>query len=330
MDVFHALRIFHITVDCIIMKTLKNPFNVAGVISSIGRTPIVKLKNMSPNPNVDIYAKLEGANPGGSVKDRPAYYMIKTAIESGELTPDKIILEPTSGNTGIGLAMVGASLGFRVKLCMPECVSMERRSILQAFGAECVLTGGCEGTDGAIIRARQMRDENPSIYYMPDQFSNPNNILSHYETTGPEILDQTDGALTHFAAGLGTTGTIMGVSTRLKEHNPAIRIIGIEPVMGHTIQGLKNMSECIVPPIYNPGLIDEIISVNDDEAFTACRDLALKEGLFCGMSSGAAVAGVLKYARTISSGVIVTLLPDRGDRYLSTALFKSICAKCPP
>lgn len=313
-----------------IMKLNHTPKEKSGVISSIGNTPMVRLKNIVPDNKVEILAKLEGSNPGGSVKDRPAYYMVKNAISSGELTPDKIILEPTSGNTGIGLAMVGASMGFRVKLCMPDCVSMERRNILEALGAELVLTSGCDGTDGAIITARKMLEANPSIYYMPDQFNNTYNVISHYETTAPEIVEQTQGKISAFVAGLGTSGTIMGVSAYLKEHNPAIQIIAIEPVLGHSIQGLKNMSESIIPGIYKPSMIDEIITINDEEAFAACRDLALREGLFCGMSSGAAVAGALKAAKKFKNGTIVTILPDRGDRYLSTALFKSICAKCPP
>ncbi|MFH0976901.1 MAG: cysteine synthase family protein [Spirochaetota bacterium] len=301
-----------------------------GVITAIGNTPLVELKYLNSNNNVRIMAKLEGSNPGGSVKDRPAYYMIKNAIESGLLTHDKTILEPTSGNTGIGLAMVGTALGYTVKLCMPECVSFERKAILEAFGSELILTDGSKGTDGSIIKAREMLRENPDMYYMPDQFSNPFNIQSHYETTAPEIISQTDGDVAVFVAALGTTGTLMGVSRRLREYNKNIQIVAVEPVMGHSIQGLKNMRESIVPAIYDPKMHDEKLTITDDEAFEMCRMLALKEGLFCGMSSGAAVAGALKYAKKIKSGTVVTLLPDRGDRYLSTALFKSVCAKCPP
>jgi len=311
-------------------KSRKSQLETSGLVRAIGNTPMVRLHTIVPIGAAEVYAKLEGSNPGGSVKDRPAYYMIKRAIESGELAPDKTILEPTSGNTGIGLAMVGAALGFRVKLCMPDCVSLERRSILEAFGAELVITPGCQSTDGAIVCARQMRDADPGLYYMPDQFSNPANILSHYETTAPEIIDQTGGAIAAFVAGLGTTGTIMGVAARLREHNPSVKIFGVEPVAGHSIQGLKNMSESIVPGIYDPRAIDEIIPVTDEEAFSACRDLALHEGLFCGMSSGAAIVGALRVAKRMKRGAGVTILPDRGDRYLSTALFKSICAKCPP
>jgi S-sulfo-L-cysteine synthase (O-acetyl-L-serine-dependent) len=301
-----------------------------GIIAAIGNTPLVELKYLNPDKKIRIMAKLEGSNPGGSVKDRPAYYMIKNAIESGLLAKDKIILEPTSGNTGIGLAMVGAALGYKVKLCMPECVSFERKAILEAFGSELVLTDGKKGTDGAIIMAKQMLKENPGRYYMPDQFSNPYNIQSHYETTAPEIINQTEGDIAAFVAALGTTGTLMGISKRLREYDRNIKIIAVEPVVGHTIQGLKNMKESIIPAIYNPEMHDEKLTITDDEAFDMCRLLALKEGLFCGMSSGAAVAGALKYAKELKNGTIVTLLPDRGDRYLSTALFKSVCAKCPP
>ncbi len=233
-----------------------------GVLSAIGNTPLVELKSFAPHDGVSIHAKLEGANPAGSIKDRTAYYMIKNAIETGELTEGKIILEPTSGNTGIGLAMVGAALGFCVRLCMPECVSIERRSVLQALGADIILTEG-NNTDGAIIKARKLYEENPDVYYMPDQFSNPSNILAHYETTGQEIINQTKGNISAFTAGLGTTGTIMGVTRRLKEYNPKIHVAAIEPTIGHTIQGLKNMKESIVPKIYNPKVLDEIITIKD-------------------------------------------------------------------
>jgi S-sulfo-L-cysteine synthase (O-acetyl-L-serine-dependent) len=300
------------------------------VLESIGNTPLVELKNVNPNPKVRILAKLEGSNPGGSVKDRPAYYMIKKAEQDGMLTPDKIILEATSGNTGIGLAMVAAARGYRLKLTMPACVSLERRSILEALGAELVLTPAEKGTDGAIMAARDIHEGSPDIYYMPDQFSNPNNILAHYETTGPEIIEQTSGAVTHFVTGIGTTGTVMGVGRRLKEHNPAIKIVGVEPVMGHKIQGLKNMQEAIVPMIFDPAMLDDKIVIDDDTAYATARDLALKEGIFVGMSSGASMAGAIRVAMGLGSGVVVTVFPDRGDRYLSTTLFKSICANCNP
>ena len=299
------------------------------LVAAIGNTPLIVLSKLSPKGS-RIFAKFEGANPGGSIKDRTAWYMIKKAIESGALTPDKTILEPTSGNTGIGLAMVGSALGYKVLLCMPKCVSVERQQTLIAFGAQLVLTEGCMGTDGAIIQAHKMYEENPDMYFMPNQFSNPANVLAHYETTGTEILEQTAGHIDAFVAGLGTTGTIMGVAKRLKEFNPSIKVFGVEPVPGHSIQGLKNMQEAIVPDIYNPSILDGIITIDDETAFEHTRKLALQEGLFCGMSSGAAVAGSIQVANSLKNATVVTILPDRGDRYLSTALFQSICAKCPP
>jgi len=301
------------------------------ILSAIGNTPIVELNNLNNRkPKVRIFGKLEGCNPGGSVKDRPAYYMIKKAEETGQLSRGKIILEPTSGNTGIALAMIGAAKGYRVKLCMPECVSTERQRILQALGADTILTPAKEGTDGAIRKAHQLLNDEPDKYYMPNQFENENNILAHYETTGPEIFAQTDGKIDVFVAGMGTTGTLMGVNRFLKEKNPQVRTVAIEPPEGHTIQGLKNMKESIVPKIYNPEMLDEKLTIGDGEAFETTRLLAAKEGIFVGMSSGAAVAGALKAAEKMSSGTIVVILPDRGDRYLSTTLFRSICAKCPP
>ena len=274
--------------------------------------------------------KLEGTNLGGSVKDRPAYYMISKAEESGELSTDKIIVEPTSGNMGIALAMIGAAKGYRVKLFMPECVSAERQRVLEAFGGDVVLTPAKEGTDGAISRAHQLVNEEPEKYYMPNQFDNPSNVLAHYETTGPEIFSRTKGEIDVLVAGMGTTGTLMGAGKYLKEKKPGARIVGVEPTIGHTIQGLKNMNESIVPKIYRPEMLDEKIVVEDNEAFETTRLLATEGGLFLGMSSGAAVAGAWRIAKNMDGGTIVVMLPDRGDRYLSTTLFTSICAKCPP
>jgi len=301
------------------------------VLDAIGNTPLIELTALNDRrPDVRIMAKLEGNNPGGSVKDRTALYLIRSGEESGELTPDKTILEPTSGNTGIALAMIGAAKGYRVKLCMPACVSMERQHVLVAFGAEAVLTPAREGTDGAIRLAHQLLAEDPETYYMPNQFVNEANIRAHYEGTGPEIYDQTNGEVDVFVAGMGTTGTLMGVAKCLKERKPSVRIVGIEPPMGHTIQGLKNMQEAIRPEIYDESALDEKITIEDGEAFEMARMLATREGLFTGMSSGAAVAGALRVAKTMEQGTIVVLLPDRGDRYLSTVLFRSVCAKCPP
>jgi cysteine synthase B len=292
---------------------------------------LVELTHLnSKRPSVRIFGKLEGANPGGSIKDRPAYYMIKRAEESGELAPGKILLEATSGNTGIAVAMIGAAKGYRVKLCMPECVSTERQQILRALGADVVLTPAREGTDGAIRKAHQLLESEPDTYYMPNQFENESNTLAHYETTGPEILAQTKGQIDVFVAGMGTTGTLMGVKRFFQEKKPQVKVIGVEPGVGHTIQGLKNMTESMVPGIYDPNLLDEKITVEDGEAFETTRMLAANEGIFVGMSSGAAVAGALAIAGQMTHGTIVAILPDRGDRYLSTTLFRSICAKCPP
>ena len=301
------------------------------IASAIGNTPLVELNAVNGSKSrVRIFGKLEGSNPGGSVKDRPAYWMIKKAEESGELTKGKMILEPTSGNTGIALAMIAAAKGYKIKLCMPACVSTERQHILQALGAEVELTRAKEGTDGAIKKAHELLDAEPDKYYMPNQFANENNVLAHYETTGPEIFAQTQGEIDVFVAGMGTTGTLMGTNRFLKEKKPQVRTVGIEPTEGHAIQGLKNMNEAIIPEIYDREMLDEKITIEDGEAFETTRQLATEEGIFTGMSSGAAVAGALHVAQKMSSGTIVVILPDRGDRYLSTTLFRSICAKCPP
>jgi S-sulfo-L-cysteine synthase (O-acetyl-L-serine-dependent) len=300
-----------------------------GILECIGNTPIASI-DLNPNPGVKLFAKLEGNNPGGSVKDRIALYMVEAAEKEGRLTKDKIILEATSGNTGIGLAMVATAKRYRLKLTMPACVSIERRRILEAFGAELILTPSNEGTDGAIRLAHKILSEDPDRYFMPNQFDNEANILAHYETTGKEIIDQTQGHITHFVAGMGTTGTLMGVSRRLKEFNKDISIVGVEPVLNHRIQGLKNMTESIKPKIFDPGMIDEHYYINDEEAFDTTRMLAVKEGLFVGMSSGAAMHIALRKSSELKDGVIIVLLPDRGDRYLSTSLFTSVCAKCPP
>ncbi|HZV47694.1 MAG TPA: cysteine synthase family protein [Thermodesulfovibrionales bacterium] len=300
-----------------------------GILQCIGNTPVTCIDS-NPNPKVKLFAKLEGNNPGGSVKDRIALYMIEMAEKEKKLTRDKIILEATSGNTGIGLAMVASAKKYRVKLTMPACVSIERRRILEAFGAELILTPPDEGTDGAIRLALRILSEDPEKYFMPNQFDNNANVLAHYETTGKEIIEQTKGKITHFVAGMGTTGTLMGVSKRLKEFNKDIQIIGVEPVLHHRIQGLKNMSESIRPKIFDESRLDERRLVNDEEAFDTTRMMAVKEGMFVGMSSGAAMHVALRKSSELREGVIVVILPDRGDRYLSTSLFTSVCAKCPP
>ena len=297
---------------------------------SIGNTPLVDISAIVDKPEVRILAKLEGSNPGGSVKDRPALYMIEKAEESGELTHDKVILEPTSGNTGIAIAMIGAAKGYRVKLVMPACVSAERRGVLEAYGAEVVLSPGCEATDGAIRMAHKILAEDPDTYYMPNQYSNPNNPLAHYETTGPEILQQCDGGIDYFVAGLGTSGTLMGMSRYFADFAPQVKVIGVEPTLGHKVQGLKNMQEAIVPKIYDESRLHHKLVVEDDEAYESSRLLATRLGIFVGMSSGAAVAGAIRIAADIEQGTIVTILPDRGDRYLSTNLFRSHCGNCPP
>lgn len=301
------------------------------ILDSIGNTPLVEISRIHRDNRVRILAKLEGANPAGSVKDRIAYYMIKKGLESGQLTPDQTVLEATSGNTGIGLGMVCAAYGLKLKLTMPECVSLERRRILEAFGAELVLTDPKQGTDGAIRRVWEILEAEPDLYWLANQFDNGNNPLAHYQTTGREIWEQTRGEVTHFVAGMGTTGTLMGVGRRLREQNPEVQVIGVEPVQGHAIPGLKNMTEAIVPSIYDWTKLNRLLTVNDEEAFQLARRLTLEEGIFVGMSSGAALAGALKVAQDAPAGsTIVTLFPDRGERYLSTTLFSSICAKCPP
>jgi S-sulfo-L-cysteine synthase (O-acetyl-L-serine-dependent) len=305
----------------------KNNFSL---IDAIGNTPLIELKNMGQNSKVRIFGKFEGANPGGSIKDRPALYMIVKAEESGILTKDKTIVEPTSGNTGIALAMIGTAKGYRVKLYMPECVSSERRAILMALNATVELTPAAQATDGAIRKAHEYIDAHGDECYMPNQFDNPYNVLSHYETTGPEIYKQTRGDVDVFIAGLGTSGTVIGTGKYLKEKKPGVKVIAVEPFEKHNIQGLKNMTESIVPGIYDPNKFDEKVNIADEDAFETTRMLAVREGLFLGMSSGAAVACALKEAKKMKQGTIVTILPDRGDRYLSTSLFMSVCAQCPP
>jgi len=297
---------------------------------AIGNTPLVELGNLNANPHVKILCKLEGCNPGGSVKDRPALYMITKAEESGELTKDRTILEPTSGNTGIAIAMIGAAKGYEVQLCMPECVSTERRLILEGLGSHVIPTPAKDNIDGAIRQAHALMQASPGKYYMPNQYENEANVLAHFETTGPEIYRQTEGQVDYFVAGMGTTGTLMGVGKYLKSVRPSVKIVGVEPVIGHTIQGLKNMTESMVPGIFHPEQLDLKEMVEDGEAFETTKLLATREGLFVGTSAGAAVAVALRLAKMIEHGNIVVILPDRGDRYLSTMQFRSVCAKCPP
>ena len=291
----------------------------ANILEAIGNTPLVKIKKLNHNKNVKIYAKLEGLNPGGSIKDRTALYLIKDAEEKGILNKDKVILEPTSGNTGIGLALVCAYKGYRCKIVLPESVSIERRQILKAFGVELILSPGEKGTDGAIDVANDILKRSPDKYIMLDQFNNPANIKAHYETTGREIIEQFKGKkIDYFVAGIGTSGTIMGAGQRLKEKYPNIEIIAVEPTLHHKIQGLKNLKEAHIPGIFNKNNIDKIITVTDDEAYYYTKLLAQVEGIFVGISSGAALAGCIKIAEKINSGNIVTVFPDNGYKYLST------------
>lgn len=292
------------------------------ILDLIGNTPIVRINNLNQKSYVDIYAKLEGNNPGGSIKDRIALKMIEQAEREGELTHGKTIIEPTSGNTGIGLAMVGVVKGYNVEIVMNEAVSIERRKMIKAFGAKIVLTPAEMGTDGAIIEAHSRIKNNPEKYFMPDQFSNHYNKIAHYETTAKEIINQIDRKIDYFVSAIGTSGTIMGVGKFLKERYPEIKIVCAHPVRGHYIQGLKNMEEAIVPSIYDPSQIDIEVMVETEKAFEMTRLLAKKEGIFAGMSSGAAIFAALEIAGKCEKGTIVTIFPDRGDRYLSTDLFQ--------
>jgi S-sulfo-L-cysteine synthase (O-acetyl-L-serine-dependent) len=291
------------------------------ILSLIGHTPIVRINKLNSNKNVNIFAKLEGTNPGGSIKDRIALRMIEQAERDGMLTKSKTIIEATSGNTGIAIAMIAAVKGYPTEIVMSEAVSVERRKMIAAFGAKITLTDGALGTDGAIKKTRELVAQFPEKYYCPDQFSNNNNILAHYETTAAEIWEQTDGQIDYFVAAIGTSGTLMGVSKYLKQKNPAIKVVSAEPVKGHYIQGLKNMEEAIVPAIYDREHLDDIIMVETDAAFEMARLVARSEGIFCGMSSGAAMYASLEVAKKIKSGNIVTIFPDRGEKYLSTSLF---------
>ncbi|MDR1954671.1 MAG: cysteine synthase family protein [Candidatus Methanoplasma sp.] len=291
------------------------------ILDLIGNTPLVKINNLVNKKGVEIYAKLEGFNPTGSIKDRIAVSMINAAIKDGRLTKGKTIIEATSGNTGISLAMIGRVLGFDVEIVMSKAVSIERQKMIKAFGAQIILTPAEEGTDGAIRKTRQLVKENPDKYFNPDQFSNEFNTLAHYENTAEEIWQQTDGKITHFVSALGTSGTIMGVGSALKKKNPKIKIVEAHPVKGHYIQGLKNMQEAIVPTIYDPKQIDEHIMIESEEAFEMSRQIALEEGILVGMSAGAAMLAAAKIGEK-EEGLIVVIFADRGEKYLSTDLFR--------
>lgn len=291
----------------------------SSILETIGNTPVVELKKFSPRPKVKILAKLEGVNPGGSIKDRVALKMIREALESGTLTADKTLIEATSGNTGIAMAMIATLLGLRFTAVMPDNVSMERVKLLKSFGASVILTEGSQGTNGSIKVATELVKNSGGCYLMLDQFSNPANVEAHYETTGPEIIKDVP-EITAFAAGMGTGGTITGVGRRLKEYNPNIKIIGIEPPPSSKLQGLRNM-EAYSPPVFDPTILDLRLIAPEEESFELARKLYKLEGISAGISSGAALWGALEYASTVEEGVIVTIFPDRGEKYLSTELF---------
>ena len=291
------------------------------ILDAIGNTPMVEIRRLNPNPKVRILAKLEYMNPGGSIKDRPALYMIEAGEKSGELTPEKTVIEATSGNTGIGLALVCAVKGYKLLLAMSESASLERRKILKARGAEILLTPGHMGTDGAIEEVYRLVREHPDTYFMADQYNTEANWKAHYHGTAVEIWEQSEKTVTTLVATMGTTGTLMGLSRRLKEFNPDIRIIGVEPYLGHKIQGLKNMKEAYEPGLFEKERLDKKVNIDDEEAFEMTRQLARHEGLFVGMSSGAAMAIAAREAQSMASGTIVVIFPDSGERYLSTPLF---------
>jgi cysteine synthase B len=293
------------------------------IVDLVGDTPLIRLRKIERDiPGVELYAKAEWKNPGGSVKDRPALRMIQEGIASGQLTPGKIILDATSGNTGIAYGMMGAAMGYGVTLCVPENVTPERKRILRAYGAEMVFTNPLEGSDGAIRTAQRMNEESPGKYFYADQYNNPFNWRSHYDTTGPEIIRQTGGRLTHFVAGLGTSGTFVGAGRRLREVNDRIVLVSVQPDSPlHGLEGLKHMESAIVPGIYDPALADEDVRVGTEEAYEMTRRLAHEEGLLVGISSGANLAGALKVAR--ENAIVVVVLCDGGERYLSERFWEN-------
>jgi cysteine synthase B len=294
------------------------------VLHLVGNTPLLQITKVAAglSPRVQVFAKLEGFNPGGSVKDRPALRMVEEGLRTGVLSPGKIILDSTSGNTGIALAMIGAVLGYPVELVMPANVSVERKKIIAAYGAKMIFSSALEGSDGAIRLCRQILHETPERYFKPDQYFNPANPLAHYETTGPEIWHQTQGRISHFVAGIGTGGTIMGTGRYLKERNSRIRVIAVEPDDAfHGLEGLKHMASSIVPGIYHEEQLDGKIAVSTEDAYDTVYRLGREEGVLVGQSSGAALWAALKVARALDEGVVVTVFPDFGDKYLSTNLW---------
>jgi cysteine synthase B len=308
----------------LIQSPPKEPKKAESVLDFIGDTPLLQIRKIAEgiSSGVRILAKLEGFNPGGSVKDRPALRMVQEGVRTGKLRPGKTILDSTSGNTGIALAMIGRVLGYPVELVMPANVSIERKRIIQAYNAKVTYSDPMEGSDGAIRECRKILDANPDKYFKPDQYFNPMNPQAHYETTGPEVYRQTRGQITHFIAGIGTGGTVMGAGRYLREVNPEIKIIAVEPDDAlHGLEGLKHMASSIVPGIYHEQELDEKISVSTDEAYAMVYRLSQEEGLLVGQSSGAAMLAALKVARKLRSGTLVTIFPDFGDKYLSTNLW---------
>ncbi|CAK0748052.1 cysteine synthase B [Gammaproteobacteria bacterium] len=289
------------------------------IAGTVGKTPLVRLTRILPNASNEVWLKLEGNNPAGSVKDRPAFSMIQRAEERGEIRPGDTLIEPTSGNTGIALAMAAAIRGYRMILVMPEHMSTERQSIMRAFGAEVLLTPQSGGMETSIDLARSLVQEGKGLIL--DQFSNPDNPRAHYESTGPEIWQDTEGTITHFISSMGTTGTIMGTSRYLKEQNPKVQIIGVQPAEGAQIPGIRRWPEAYLPRIYDPARVDRIIDVTQQEAEETTRQLAVREGIFVGVSSGGACSAALRLASEVKEAKIVVIACDRGDRYLSTAVF---------
>ncbi len=294
----------------------------SNILETIGNTPLVRINNIIQNEKADVYAKLEGFNPSGSIKDRIALNMVTQAEDDGKLATGKTIIEPTSGNTGIALAIIGAVKGYDVEIVMSSAVSEERRKLIEAYGGKVILTPASEGTDGAIRKAREMVRLDPDKYYMPDQFSNQNNILAHDKTTADEIWKQTKGRIRYLVSAIGTSGTIMGTAHFLKKKDASIKIVCAHPVRGHYIQGLKNMEEAIVPAIYDPSLIDRTVMIETEDAFAMTRRILREEGIAAGMSSGAALhAASVIAGEKDTEGIIVTIFPDSIEKYLSTGLF---------
>jgi cysteine synthase B len=305
----------------------KTPRIGEDLLQRIGNTPLLRLRRVTRGlpEGVEVCVKAEWFNPGGSVKDRPVLRMIEDAERAGLLTPDKVLLDSTSGNAGIAYAMIGAAKGYRVKLVMPANASEERKRMIRAYGAELVFSDPLEGSDGAILLARRIQEEDPDRYFKPDQYNNPSNWKAHYDTTGPEILAQTEGRITHFVGTLGTTGTVVGVGRRLREFKPEVEVVAVEPDSPlHGIEGLKHIASSIRPGIYDPSVHHRKVGVSTEAAYAMARRLAREEGMFVGASTGAAVWAALQVARELREGLVVALAPDGGDRYLSTALWRDV------